>query len=281
MIAFASTDLLSLVALAFVLGLRHGVDADHLAAIDVMARFNAASKPALARLTGLWFSVGHGAIVLVVAFGVAAAAHAWHAPGWLEPAGAWISIGMLLLLGIANLWVLQRTPRHQSVRFAGWRSALYRRLLNVSGAGPILGIGALFAISFDTLSQAALMGATGTAAMGMTAVAMLAGAFVLGMMVTDGLNGWFVANLLSRAQAGAPRVSRLMAFSVSGVSIGTAVLGATARLSSSAAAWAEVHQGRVSLLVVWIVLGSFAWGWWSTRAAQLELTETFGSLSSR
>ena len=102
-----------------------------------------------------------------------------------------------------------------------------------------------------------------------------------GMMVTDGLNGWFVANLLSRAQAGAPRVSRLMAFSVSGVSIGTAVLGVTAQLSSSAAAWAEVHQGRVSLLIVWIVLGSFAWGWWSTRAAQHELTETFGSLSSR
>ena len=40
-IATPSPDLLGLAAVAFVLGMRHGVDADHLAAIDAMTRCNA------------------------------------------------------------------------------------------------------------------------------------------------------------------------------------------------------------------------------------------------
>src|SRR5579862_5823298 len=91
-------QLLALAAVAFALGMRHGVDADHLAAIDAMARFNAAARPKLARLTGLWFSLGHGAVVLAVAFGLSLAAHAWAVPAWVEPFGAWSSIAILLLL---------------------------------------------------------------------------------------------------------------------------------------------------------------------------------------
>src|SRR3979490_259233 len=52
------SELLALAVVALVLGMRHGVDADHLAAIDAMTRCNADARPALARRTGLWFSIG-------------------------------------------------------------------------------------------------------------------------------------------------------------------------------------------------------------------------------
>jgi len=251
-------DLPSLAMLAFMLGLRHGMDADHLAAIDVMARFHAGGRPNGARLTGVWFSIGHGAVVLAFAFFVASLAHSWQAPAWLEPVGAWFSIGVLLLLGVLSLVAVTRTTSGSTVRFAGWRSMLYGRLLHVSGALPVLGVGALFAVSFDTLGQAALMGATGTSRMGLPAVGLLAGSFVAGMVVTDGLNGWFVAHLMQRSAHAAARLSRVMATSIGGVSIATALLGIAARLSTNANAWIEDHQGRFALLIVAIVSASFA-----------------------
>ncbi len=266
-IATPAPDLIGLTALAFVLGLRHGIDADHLAAIDAMTRFNATTRPALARLTGLWFSVGHGGVVLAVAFGVAVVAHAWQAPHWLEPFGAWASIAILLLLGLSNLLAVFTTPPGTVVTFAGWRSTLYGRVLRAAGAWPILGVGVLFAISFDTLSQAALMAVTGTASRGLLAVGLLAGAFVVGMIATDGLNGWFVARLMARTLRGAARASRVMALSVSGISIGTAALGAAAQASSAADRWIDAHQGQFATLIIGIVVASFLVGLRLTRTA--------------
>jgi len=50
-------ELAGLASMALVLGMRHGVDADHLAAIDAMTRCNAVARPGLARRTGIWFSL--------------------------------------------------------------------------------------------------------------------------------------------------------------------------------------------------------------------------------
>jgi hypothetical protein len=60
-------DWVALAALAFTLGLKHGLDADHLATIDGLTRFNARARPAMARWCGALFSLGHGAVVVVVA----------------------------------------------------------------------------------------------------------------------------------------------------------------------------------------------------------------------
>jgi high-affinity nickel-transport protein len=261
------SDLSSVALLAFLLGLRHGMDADHLAAIDVMTRFNAWRRPRVARLTGVWFSVGHGVVVLAFAFFVASLAHSWQAPAWLEPVGAWASIAVLLLLGVLSLVAVRRTTPGTPVRFTGWRSGLYGRLLEVSGALPILGIGALFAVSFDTLTQAALMGAAGTSKLGLPAVGLLAGSFVTGMIVTDGLNGWFVARLMQHSAQAAARVTRIMAIGIGGVSIATALLGIAAQLCVAADAWIEDHQGRFALLIVAVVSCCFAAGLRSTRIA--------------
>src|SRR5512132_895005 len=96
------THWFSLVAVVFLLGLKHGLDADHLAAIDGFARYNAGRKPRLSRWSGMLFSAGHGLVVTIVAVAAATLATEWRAPAWLEEAGTWISIAFLTLLGIAN-----------------------------------------------------------------------------------------------------------------------------------------------------------------------------------
>ena len=255
-----ASDLPSLLVVALVLGFRHGFDADHLAAIDAMARFNVLDRPRLARRTGLWFSIGHGAVVITVAFLAAVLARGWQAPAWLAPFGAWTSIGVLAVLGTVNLTMGWRAKPDSVVAFVGWRSACFARFMNVTGAAPIFGIGALFALSFDTLSQAALMAATGTALQGALAAAALALTFILGMLITDGINGMWVARLLQRADARAAVASRVMCVGVASVSLGTAVLGAAVRLSSALGAWAASHDAFFAGLVIALVLSSFVAG---------------------
>jgi high-affinity nickel-transport protein len=268
------SDLFGLVVVAFVLGLRHGLDADHLAAIDAMTRFNADARPALARRTGLWFSVGHGFVVLTVAFTVALTAQTWSAPAWLAPFGAWISIATLVLLSALNFLAWHETAPNAPVAVTGWRSKLFAAAFQASRRRTVLCVGALFAVSFDTLSQAALMGATGIAKQGFVAVGLLAGAFFVGMVITDGLNGWWVAHLIQRPNARSVIASRVMCLSVCGISIGTAGLGAAAQLSPRVAGWAAEQQGQVALSIIAIVVISFLSG------LILSAQRTLGSCAS-
>src|SRR5688500_7016562 len=94
------TDWLALAALVFLLGLKHGMDPDHLVTIDGMARFNAVRRPRLSRWSGLLFSLGHGAVVTLVAVMVATVARDWRAPEWLALTGVSISIAFMLLLAV-------------------------------------------------------------------------------------------------------------------------------------------------------------------------------------
>ena len=253
-------SLLGLALVALVLGMRHGVDADHLAAIDAMTRCNAQARPALARRTGVWFSLGHGAVVMAVALTVAASAHAWSAPAWLEPFGAWVSISVLALLGVLNLVAWQRAAPGAPVALAGWRSRLFDGALRACSRRAVMGVGVLFALSFDTVTQAALMAATGIAHHGLAAVASLAGAFAAGMVVTDGLNGWWVARLVQHPGAGAAAASRAMCVAVSFVSLGTAAIGAAAEMSGSVATWADAHGEWIAGTLVAIMACSFGLG---------------------
>ena len=72
-----------LVTLAFVLGMKHGMDADHLATIDGLTRFNAtAGRKKLARLCGFLFSLGHGIVVCIVAVGTSFLFQQGAVPAW-------------------------------------------------------------------------------------------------------------------------------------------------------------------------------------------------------
>src|SRR5260221_10517261 len=112
-------DIAGLALMVFLLGLRHGMDPDHLATLDGLARHNAQTRPRLARWSGCFFSLGHGAIVTLVAGFVAATPHHGAPPPWPERFGTWISIAFLLALGITNITAVFRPPPARVGRLKG------------------------------------------------------------------------------------------------------------------------------------------------------------------
>ena len=215
---------LSLVAVVFLLGLKHGLDADHLAAIGGLTRFNAGRRPLVARWSGLLFSLGHGVVVTTVAIVVATVATEWKAPEWMESTGTWISIAFLTLLGVANIAAVVRTPKGESVRPVGLRSRMFSRLTRAEHPVVIAAVGAAFALSFDTISQAVLFSVTGSHVAGWIFAASLGVVFTAGMVATDALNGLWVSHLVRNADDRAAAASRVMSLAIGCVALGIAGL---------------------------------------------------------
>jgi high-affinity nickel-transport protein len=252
------THWLSLVAVVFLLGLKHGLDPDHLAAIDGLTRYNAERRPLLARWSGLLFSAGHGVVVTLVAVMVATVATDWRAPQWLESAGTWISIAFLVLLGVANLAAVARTPREEVVRAAGVRSRLFERLTRAEHPVLIAAVGAAFAISFDTISQAVLFSITGSNVAGWLFAVALGLVFTAGMIATDALNGLWVSRLVRRADARAAAASRLMSLGIGVTSLAIAALAIARRAVPALDAQVEAWGVALSAGVVVAVLATYA-----------------------
>lgn len=189
-----STDVVGLTALVFLLGVRHGFDPDHIVAIDGLTRSGTDGE--IRRWSGVFFSLGHGIVVTLVGAVVAILAADWQAPLWLEQLGAWISISVLLALGSANLMMVFRTPAAGAVPLVGLRGQwLTAKLGGASHPVFIASIGAAFALSFDTISHALLFSLTGASIAGWLFAMVLGLVFTLGMVLIDGLNGWWVAKL--------------------------------------------------------------------------------------
>ena len=217
--------LIGLMLLAYTLGMKHGMDADHLATIDGFVRGNSQHRPLLARYSGILFSLGHGMVVISVATAAALLSGAWKLPAWLEDMGALVSIAFLLLLGAYNLHQVIHAKAGSLVRPVGLKSKLFPAF-NVGSPWVIMGVGVLFAFSFDTLSQALLFSIAITGSSKSAWIPLLLGfLFMLGMMVTDALNGVWTAWLVRRTDRTAEIASRVMGGSVAALSIGVAVLG--------------------------------------------------------
>jgi high-affinity nickel-transport protein len=251
------TDALPLVALAFILGAKHGLDADHLVAIDGLTRFNAHARPGLARWCGVLFSLGHGAVVIGVALLVGLAADRWIVPDWLEATGAWISIGFLTALGILNVYAVLATHPDALVRPIGLKAGWLGRIMRTSSPVTIVLIGALFAVSFDTVSQAALFALTASQINSATLGVAAAVAFMSGMILADGVNGIWIASLLRNADRRARIATRVMGLAVAGLSLGVAALGAAKLVWTDVDAWMEGRELAIGLAVMAAVAASF------------------------
>jgi high-affinity nickel-transport protein len=218
------TDVLGLAALVFVLGLKHGLDPDHLVAIDGFTRSSRS------RWCGLFFSLGHGVVVTLVGVGVALIAARssaqWQPPQWLEYTGAWISIAVLVALGVANLATALRTAPGQPVPLSGVRSHwLPERLARASHPAVIAAVGAAFALSFDTISHALVFSMTGASLAGWEFAAILGVVFTCGMALTDAASGLWVARLVRSADRRAAAASRIMSIAVAFLCLVLAGLG--------------------------------------------------------
>jgi high-affinity nickel-transport protein len=146
--------------LAWVFGLRHAVDADHIAAIDNAVR-KLAGEHREARLTGLFFSLGHSTIVVILAAVAALAA------GLLQGrmhdierigtyVGTLISVAFLAIIAVGNMLALRGTHAHAGP--TGVMSRLLRPVLNrVGRSRDMYPVGVLFGLGFDTATEIGLL----------------------------------------------------------------------------------------------------------------------------
>lgn len=268
-------SLLASLAVAFALGLRHGFDPDHLATIDALTRWNQAHRPAIARWCGSLFSLGHGTVVGGAGVAIAVGAQATMLPGWIETAGAAASIAVLVLLAMLNLATVLRTPADRPVVPVGLRGRLLGRIVRRSHPAPIVLIGALFAVSFDTASQATLFATYALPSdpdAAWLVAAWLGAAFTVGMLVTDGVNGWWMARLIGRSDRRALVASRIMGLAVAAMALAIAGVGLAGMVGSPAGSWMEGRELWVGTGVVAWMLGAFALGVALTRAGNTAVS---------
>lgn len=179
------------------LGMRHGLDPDHLAAIDGLTLRAGTLRPRWAPWMGAMFSLGHGIVVLAIVAAAALASEHYQPPAalfnWLE----WIPPALLLLLAALNARALLAPTAPSAYALAGVRSSLVPKWLGQS-TGPWSGIllGMLFAAVFDTAIQAAAWGYAATALGGIGPALTIAFMFALGMGCTDLCDGWVTARVM-------------------------------------------------------------------------------------
>ena len=211
-----ASDYPSLVGLGFVaymFGLRHAFDADHIAAIDDTVRFML-QKGKRPLGVGFFFSLGHSTIVLGLAVGIAFAAAAirQQMPELKNMGGLigatvsgtflWIIgiMNLLVLLGILGVWkkAKEGTHSHEHLEELLLRRGLLNRLFGgritklLNHSWQMYPLGVLFGLGFDTASEVGLLAMTAGASAGnlpIGAVLSLPILFAAGMSLMDTTDG--------------------------------------------------------------------------------------------
>mgnify|MGYP000849587425 CR=1 FL=1 len=187
--------------LMFVLGLRHGLDPDHIACIDGLTwqALGRTSHRHHAAWIGTLFALGHGLLVTAIAAGVSLVSHKVSVPDWVAQVFDCIPTLLLVLVGTMNLRLLLRGKG--SFTPTGWKLKLIPAGLRRHGSPwSVVLIGVLFAAVFDTATQASAWGYVASNRGGGLAAAIAAGVvFTLGMVITDTLDGRIICSIDRRA----------------------------------------------------------------------------------
>ena len=211
--------------LMFVLGLRHGLDPDHIACIDGLTWRALSHEHGHADWIGTLFAIGHGLLVTSIAVGVSKLTHTLSVPDTVVTIFGWIPTLLLLLVGTMNLRLLMR--RDPSYVPTGWKLRLIpKRLRNHSSPWAVVVIGVLFATVFDTATQASAWGYVASNKGGGLVAAFLAGiVFTVGMVITDTLDGRLICRISrsSDGQATGRRFRRALGWLIVGISYGVAL----------------------------------------------------------
>ncbi|ACM26638.1 HoxN/HupN/NixA family nickel/cobalt transporter [Agrobacterium sp. SHOUNA12C] len=209
-VAFADRpSLLGTAFLAYMFGLRHAFDADHIAAIDnVVRKLMQEKKQPYA--VGFFFSLGHSSIVVLASIFIAATAavmqgqfESFHDVGGVIGTG--VSAVFLLLIGVANLFVLKgvwsafsRARRGEKIADedldallagGGFLARIFRPMFKVvTRSWHMYPIGFLFGLGFDTATEIGLLGISAAqAAQGMSfwTILVFPALFTAGMSLMD------------------------------------------------------------------------------------------------
>lgn len=214
----------------FGLGIRHGLDLDHLATIDAITRTMKATNR-LSKRVGLFFSLGHGFVVILISVIVGSGLIQAQFPVWIEAAGNWISITCLFLFGLLALWNTIRVPAEDGL-FITPKSALLTKLIGKHNNPVfIILIGMLFAFSFDTFTQVALFSVTASAMAGWIFSLLLGLLFTAGMMLADGMNGLLIGSLIQRANQNSRLITRVLGLLIACFSIGLGLFSLAKQLT--------------------------------------------------
>jgi high-affinity nickel-transport protein len=279
--------------LAYTLGLRHAVDADHIAAIDnVVRKLMQEGRHPLS--VGLFFALGHSTVVMLATIAIAATATALRARfGALQQIGGLIgttvSAAFLLAIAAINLVILagvwrsfQQARRGEEIASedlqsltagGGLLSRLFRTLFRmVSRSWHMYPLGFLFGLGFDTASEIALIGISAMqVAKGMPIWSMLVfpALFTSGMALVDttdgvlmvGAYGWAFANPIRKLwyNLTITAVSVVVAFLIGGIE----ALGLMSdRLDLDGPFWTAIRDLNGSLGATgFVVIAAFVLCW--------------------
>lgn len=206
-------SLIGLGSAAYMLGMRHAFDADHIAAVDDTVRYQL-DEGRRSLGIGFFFSLGHSTVVFILCLMVALAGA--RIERWLpdlQSAGATIggaiSGSFLCLLGLMNLRIVLRIlsdredipagrDGHTHLQQLLARRGSIKRLFGgrwrrwIRHSWQMYPLGMLFGLSFDTASEVALLAMAAVAsasALPVPAVLSLPLLFAAGMSVMDTTDG--------------------------------------------------------------------------------------------
>ncbi|MGD0316771.1 MAG: HoxN/HupN/NixA family nickel/cobalt transporter [Xanthobacteraceae bacterium] len=212
----ASSDrlvILGTALLAYTFGLRHAVDADHIAAIDNVTRklMQQGQRPVA---VGFFFALGHSTVVVAMSVGIAfAASELTSRFDSMKAVGGMISTSasalFLFAIALVNALVLVSVYRtFQAVKrgepFAaddfdillnsrGFLARIFRPLFRlVTRSWHMLAIGFLFGLGFDTATEVALFGISSTQAanaLSFSSIMIFPALFTAGMSLVDTTDG--------------------------------------------------------------------------------------------
>ncbi|MEB3328464.1 MAG: nickel permease [Candidatus Sericytochromatia bacterium] len=215
---------------ALLLGLRHGLDPDHIAAVDAMTYRALDERPRLARWAGTLFALGHGGVVVVIAVVVGALGARYHVPAPWSQLLEWAPVILLMALGLLNLRALLREGSYEPATVRLW--LVPPALRGSTHPLAMVGVGAVLGLVFDTATQAAAWGYAAAAHQGAWGALAVGLAFTLGMVLTDSLDGRLMCRFLRSASLDGARAYRRavgwftvgVSFAVAGYSVLTAIV---------------------------------------------------------
>ncbi|MGZ3496142.1 MAG: HoxN/HupN/NixA family nickel/cobalt transporter [Vulcanimicrobiaceae bacterium] len=259
----------------FALGLRHGADPDHLAAIDNMTRNSVERRPILSRFIGTIFAGGHTIMVLAIAalIGYLGARFSAHSR-IIETIGTIVSIVVLLLIAALNL---RQLVAGQTDRVAGAKTRLLPRCLrNASSPWVAIPVGMLFGFGFETSSQVAAYAVAFGIDAGVTGALVVGSMFCVGMACTDTLDSLFVHRVVTYRAGRLPEVMRVWIWAVTLFAVAVA-----AYESAQLAGWKPpVSDLAISAIAVATLLAIFAWVFLATcYGANAMKTRLLGGLA--
>ncbi|KHO26101.1 nickel transporter [Mycolicibacterium setense] len=205
---------------AYLLGVRHAFDADHIAVIDNTTR-KLVGEGTRSMSSGFWFSLGHSSVVFGLAFLLALGVRALVGPVQDEGSPMLQTLGLigslvagtfLILIGLTNLVAavgiakvframrsgeFDEAELERQLQQRGFLARLLGRVMRrVNKPWHLYPVGFLMGLGFDTASQVALLVlAAGTAAFTLPwyAILVLPVLFAAGMSLFDSLDGIFMA----------------------------------------------------------------------------------------